>query len=464
MNDEGVARSKKNVPRVAAMFTLALIAGAGGMMGLRWFAHHAAVAPIKTPVPPAEQEDIDKSPPKHKTPQTSPDPAPPSPEQAKTPDQGPVAPTAAPGRSAEMKAFDKALLFLIAQQEKDGHWSAEKSGAAREYSGTNGDICVTALSTYALMCAIQGKSQNPNIVGAVKHGVDWLIARLRKDGGIADEAGPGEAVAAQMFSAMVMLQAATMSSREDSIDRANTTTRYAIVKMAAKTGGFGAKPGSEQARMDITALAIFLYRSGLMDGIDYSTASANEQENLTFNLALEDLQQAALKKMRVHPDKKDGVFSMTTDSREPDFDATLSAMLAQVLGNLPPPLVTPGFEYLLGKPDQSGAYPGPGERYGWGKSGEGFRALPTWLGTMAFVFFGDRPNGQKSEEFKAWNAAFGATVLGHQSADGSWDAAGLDAKYGRVWRTALIAFSLVLINPPPPPPQPAATPDPAAAP
>jgi hypothetical protein len=132
-------------------------------------------------------------------------------------------------------------------------------------------------------------------------------------------------------------------------------------------------------------------------------------------------------------------------------------MVAMVLGHLPPQAVNPGFEYVLGKPDKAGAYAGPGDRLSWGSTGEGFSALPLWLGTMAFVYFGDQQNGEKSEVFKAWHAAFNAAVLPHQAADGGWDVDGSDAKYGRVWRTSLIAFSLILMNPPPvPQPSPSA--------
>ena len=42
-------------------------------------------------------------------------------------------------------------------------------------------------------------------------------------------------------------------------------------------------------------------------------------------------------------------------------------------------------------------------------------------------------------------------LLKHQNADGSWDAAGPDAARGKIWRTALNAFALIMINPPKPP-------------
>ena len=59
----------------------------------------------------------------------------------------------AEGRTAEMQTFDKAILFLSAMQESDGHWSAEKSGAAKEFANVNGDIAITSVCTAALIDA-----------------------------------------------------------------------------------------------------------------------------------------------------------------------------------------------------------------------------------------------------------------------------------------------------------------------
>src|ERR1043165_9711117 len=101
-------------------------------------------------------------------------------------------------RSAEMQAFDKAVLYLSAQQEDDGHWDAKKSGASGDFAGVNGDIASTALATYALLCSAQGKNQSRDAMMRAKRGLEWLRAKLQPDGRVAELDAPGEPVLTQM--------------------------------------------------------------------------------------------------------------------------------------------------------------------------------------------------------------------------------------------------------------------------
>src|SRR4051812_33542536 len=75
-------------------------------------------------------------------------------------------------RSLELQAFDKAVLYLSAQQEDDGHWDAKKAGASADFAGINGDIASTALATYALLCSAQGKQQNRDAMMRAKRGLE----------------------------------------------------------------------------------------------------------------------------------------------------------------------------------------------------------------------------------------------------------------------------------------------------
>jgi len=146
------------------------------------------------------------------------------------------------GRSPEMQVFDKAILFLSAMQESDGHWSAAKSCAAPEFANVNGDIALTALITAAQLDACSFNKSHPEALAHAKKGLDWLNARVRADGGIADEAASGEPVAAQLYAALTLLQAGDLSSRSTVRDNATKLVRYAVTTMQAEPGGFGACP------------------------------------------------------------------------------------------------------------------------------------------------------------------------------------------------------------------------------
>ncbi|HYF51616.1 MAG TPA: hypothetical protein VEJ63_19535 [Planctomycetota bacterium] len=429
MNDTTHESSSGRIARAVTLWMVAALAGAAGMYLVRQgsprvsvdAAHEASEArPAEVQTPGAAQQ----SPP------------------------GTVKYTPPPDRSPGMQAFDKALLYIAAQQETDGHWSARKTGAAEEYCNENGDIALTAVGTYALMSAIAGDKPDAALVDGSKRGMRWLRAKVRDDGSVIAKDKGGPVVVAQIFTSLAFLQAATMSPREDLLSLSGTTARYAFREMMAKSGGFGEKPGDEHALLDVSSLGQFLYAMAFTSGIRFSTTE-EELSKLERELQIEKSFQSALRKMRVSHEKKDGVFRMSTAGGEADFDATVVALLGQLLGNIPPKEYTPGFGFILGTPDTNGEFPGPGEKLAWGKEGEGYRALPMWLGTLGIALHGD-----KTQEYRAWRSAFEETVLKHQLADGSWPVAGSDARYGKIWRTALTSFSLNLLNPAPPPKPP----------
>jgi hypothetical protein len=350
------------------------------------------------------------------------------------------------GRSAEMQAFDKALLFIAAQQEPDGHWSAARSGAAPEFSNANGDVASTALAAYAMLCAIQVKTPIPDGLGRARRALDWLQKRVRVDGGIADEAASGDPVVAQLLSCMTFIQAGSMSTRENIRSIAGSATRYAFKNMPAEGGGFSTSARAKHARADATALAVFVYQAARMDKIlSVGQPESADAEVTAFETEIEKKLKAGVQALIVAPEKKDGVFSADSGEKKPDWDATVASLLMQINLNLPPKVVTPGFNFVLGEPDKLGTYPGPESNMAWGSSGEGYRALTLWFGTFAFALYGDT-----SEETKAWEKKIRPLIFEHQAADGSWPVAGHDGERGKVWRTALTALSLILVNPPQP--------------
>jgi hypothetical protein len=414
-----------NLARAIGLWSLALLVGAASMFLIQ--------KNISTPDTTASKQHTSNTPPLN----VSPVPI----------EKEPLLYIPPENRSEALQAFDKALLFIVNQQEADGHWSASRTGAEKEFCNPNTDLTLTALSTYTLLNALIGKQPNPALIESSRRGLRWLREKLRADGGIADLHGPGEPVVAQLFCSLVFIQAASMSPLDIFAKQATLTTQYGLLQMTNFEEGFNTRKELKNSRLDVTTLAAFLYRNALTSNIRFSVTK-EDIEKFAVELRIEKGIQAVLKKTRIASDKQAGVFRMNSSAdtadlmREDDFDATLCALLTQILANLPPKEVSPGFSFILGTPSESGLYPNAGEKLSWGKTGEGYRALPTWFGSLAFAFYGDHESC-----FRAWSKAFQESILSHQAKDGSWDASGPDARYGRIYRTALTACSLLLLNP-----------------
>src|SRR5205814_2330871 len=84
---------------------------------------------------------------------------------------------------------------------------------------------------------------------------------------------PGDPVLTQFAATMAFLQSASMSTRNVLRESAVASSRYAILKMTAKCGGFGATPQGAAARADITALGAFVFRSARMEDVKFDDAN-----------------------------------------------------------------------------------------------------------------------------------------------------------------------------------------------
>ena len=363
-----------------------------------------------------------------------------------------------PRRSPEMQAFDKAILYLMSQQEEDGHWSAEKSGASPEFRTINGDITLTALAAATMLDACSYKQQNPKAMAAAKKAMQWLTARIRADGGIADETAGGEPVTAQIFAALTLLQAADLSARQTLHDNAAKVCRHAALSMQRKDGGFGATPGDPAVRADLTALALVMFNQARGSDVTFGDAPVKgpvEQETLR---KIENSIRAGLKALSSDPKNK-GILAFSSDKLEANWDGTMDGLLIEAALQIQGAEADAGLTYVLGveysadNQETIKSFPGFEQHVKWGEKGEGYAALTLLEGSMMFY----NVYGPQQLAYNAWSKAVLDLILTHQSPDGSWDAAGFDARLGRFWRTGLQARILLLLAPPPmpmPPPPP----------
>ena len=367
---------------------------------------------------------------------------------------------APPGRSPEMQVFDKAVLYLGAQQETDGHWSVAKSGGAAGFVNLSGDITLTAVCTAALLDACSFKQTNPEALRHARLGLDWLTQHVSENGAIGDEHGPGEPMAAQIFSALTFLQAGDLSSRTSVRDNAAKLCRYAIGSMTAEPGGYGATAGAKAARADLTAWATVLFNQARSSYVPFYVAEPGKTENEIANLEADTNHKTelsirnALKALQCEP-KTSGAFARSSDRLEPDWDASVFALLTYAAFADQSSTFKAGLTYVLGAdydPEKTQSIPGITQHVAWGENGNGFSAQTLMAASMLLF----NVYGPEQRVFGIWTNSVTGLLTSHQLPNGSWDAAGADASLGRFWRTALNARLLVLLAPPqmPPPPPP----------
>jgi len=366
------------------------------------------------------------------------------------------------GLNVEMQAFEKAVLFLLDRQEPDGHWSAKKNGSAPEFQNENGDIALTSLATYTLLLTARGKNVNRYAVARAKKGMEWLNAKLQPDGRVAAVDQPGGPVVAQLMAGMAFLQSATMSTRTELKQSGTRVVRYGIMEMASPEGGWGPTPKSKEIHADISALGVFVYRSGLLEDVKFTDAKERDKIRKV-ETDIENSIKAGMNRLLTKPEanlekKKDstepddplrGVYGARSDAREADWDATVGGLLGQVLMLVPPSKTQATVKFVFGELDKTtNRFPLIQQKMAWGEKGEGYRSQTLWLNTMAVIYL----FGEQTFEFKTWSDIAKKDILEKQRADGGWDVAGEDAKRGEIWRAGMQAMAITLIAPQPPPP------------
>jgi hypothetical protein len=294
--------------------------------------------------------------------------------------------------------------------------------------------------------------------------MEWLNARLQPDGRVAQIDQPGEPVVAQLLAGMAFLQSATMSTRPELKLAGTRVVRYGIMEMASPEGGWGPTPKSKEIRADISALGVFVYRSGLLEDVKYSDAKERDVIRKV-ETSIENSIKAGMQRLLTKPEanvekKKDsnekepddplrGVYGARSDAREADWDATVGGLLGQVLMLVPPSKTQSTVRYIFGELDKStNRYTAIQKKMEWGTKGEGYRSQTLWLNTMAVIYL----FGEQTFEFKTWSDIAKKDILEQQRRDGGWDVAGEDARRGEIWRAGMHAMAITLMAPQPPPP------------
>ena len=312
-------------------------------------------------------------------------------------------------------AVKSALLWLVANQEPDGHWSAGRHGAGqgsiqgqnRGDTGVDADTGITGLALLALLGAGHTHLEGEHRV-AIQHGLEYLLSSQRADGSLAGNA--------KLFSSMYCHGMATLALAEALAITGDVRLRAGVEKAVAYTvaaqhigGGWRYQPGdvgdTSQFGWQIMAL-----KSAELAGV--KTPEITKQRSLRF---LETVSSG----------RHGGLASYRAKER-PSRTMTAEALLCHYLLADSPRQET--CEEAAAFISQELPTSGAANVYYW------------YYGTLALRFSGN-------SAWQRWNEGLQQQLLESQRGDaklaGSWDPDKLWGGYGgRVYQTSLSALCL----------------------
>jgi len=312
----------------------------------------------------------------------------------------PARPAAAPAPVPNARtAMDAALAWLVAHQDEDGGWSASqfmrhdsKHDLCTGVGKPDQDLHVTAWATMALLASGNTAQQGPHRECVAK-AVDWLEARIGKDGFI------GEPSAANATAAHAIATFSLSEGRALSESRAPAAPLRRLTELRLANGTWPARPGETAGDAATTWWACWALLSGSEFGVqpfDLAPTIAFADRHAGFL----DPAAEALLRIFAHRDR--------------EHDAVLDRLCTGLGARLP-------------------SWPGA--------KGAPAADFLTWqLATCVMM-------QQGGDESLDWEQALEAALLPHQRTDGahagSWDPIDRRGREcGRVYATAVNALAL----------------------
>lgn len=170
------------------------------------------------------------------------------------------------------QAIDRALAWLVRQQQSDGRWRLDgpyADGATRTRWST--DVGATALALLAFV-----GDGNTHLAGAhaeaVSRGVKWLIARQRSSGEIYDGAEEGQepSIYSHAISTIVLCELIALTGDQQLRSPAEQAVNYLIAAQNPVLGGWRYRPLAESGEGDlsVTGWALMALHTARMAGIE----------------------------------------------------------------------------------------------------------------------------------------------------------------------------------------------------
>ncbi|MBT4667427.1 MAG: hypothetical protein HOB63_13010, partial [Opitutae bacterium] len=160
------------------------------------------------------------------------------------------------GSNETEKAVDKALAYIVSQQEEDGRWDIKKTGGQAGH-----DVSATAFSLLALYGRGERHDQQCKYQDNVRRGLDWLKAQ---EAGIGDMRGKGN-MYDHGIAALALVEAYGVTKDPDLRPMAQGVIDF-IVDSQHEEGGWRYKPG-DRGDLSVSGWMVMALASGEMSGI-----------------------------------------------------------------------------------------------------------------------------------------------------------------------------------------------------
>jgi hypothetical protein len=325
------------------------------------------------------------------------------------------------GNADTEAAVQLALVWLVANQEADGHWSAARHGAGRGApqqgqdrgdTGADADTGITALAVLALLGAghthLEGEHRE-----AVQHGLEFLLASQRANGSLAGEAKLFAAMYCHGMATLAIAEALAVTNDERLRPFVERAVAFSVAAQHSG-GGWRYQPG-DVGDMSQFGWQIMALKSAELAGVTVPKATSQRAERFLAGLS----------------SGRSGGLSSYRSGERASRTMTAEALVCRYLLTQTPAAATQ---------EEAAAFvlqelPGVGQAnvYYW------------YYGTMAMRFAG-------GQSWDRWNAALQRELLQTQRTlsigperhlAGSWDPDRIWGGYGgRVYQTSLSALCL----------------------
>ncbi len=165
------------------------------------------------------------------------------------------------GTAQSEAAVDKALAYIVAQQEEDGRWDITKTGGAAGH-----DVSATAFSLLALYGRGERHDQPCKYQDNVKRGLDWLISQQHEvTGDLRGERPLNNAMYDHGIAALALVEAYGVTKDQELKKKAFLAIDF-IVEAQHEEGGWRYQP-KQRGDLSVSGWMVMALASAEMSGI-----------------------------------------------------------------------------------------------------------------------------------------------------------------------------------------------------
>jgi hypothetical protein len=309
-------------------------------------------------------------------------------------------------KDSEM-AVNRALQWLAANQETNGHWSITRSGGQPGH-----DVATTAFALLAFYGHGERHDQPCQYRDTVTRGLRWLLAKQNKLTGDLRETQDGRgkerngnAMYDQGIATLALTEAYGVTKDPDLFDAAQSAIYFLADAQHKAQGGWRYVPEPADTDLSVSGWVIMALESAQMSGVHVSPKTLTGVRKFLKSVAT---------------GAQGGHYAyMPGNERSTAAMTAVGFFCSQLMGL---PANTP-------RAFESGAF---------------LMNTPLTSDDVYYSYYGTLAAYQnQGPSWRAWNKALQTKILAAQSADGSWSAGGqFGSQMGRVITTSLLALSL----------------------